>query len=235
MSERKALATVLRRTDYRESDRMLTLFSPEQGRLETLIRGCRKAGAKLMTAAELFVTGEYLFYDRAGRLTVTGFSLHEGFYPLRMDVERLTHACYALNICEAIVLPNKPDEQLFALLQRTLGRLAYHSASPQEGIARFLIDCCVLEGYAPVLDRCAQCGRLIDTKAGAMFSITEGGLCCGTCGAHGRWIDTELIQWLQAPDEADPILIEAALTLLHTYMESRLERRIRSLEQFLKR
>ena len=34
-------AIVLRRVDYRENDRMLTLFSPTLGRIDALCRGCR--------------------------------------------------------------------------------------------------------------------------------------------------------------------------------------------------
>ena len=35
-------AIVLRRADYRENDRMLTLFSPTHGRIDALARGCRR-------------------------------------------------------------------------------------------------------------------------------------------------------------------------------------------------
>ena len=35
-------AVVLRRADYRENGRMLTLFSPTLGRVEALCRGCRR-------------------------------------------------------------------------------------------------------------------------------------------------------------------------------------------------
>ena len=37
-------AVVLRRADYRENDRMLTLFSPTLGRIDALCRGCRRLG-----------------------------------------------------------------------------------------------------------------------------------------------------------------------------------------------
>ena len=36
-------AIVLRRADYRENDRMLTLFSPTLGRIDALCRGCRRS------------------------------------------------------------------------------------------------------------------------------------------------------------------------------------------------
>ena len=47
-------AIVLRRADYRENDRMLTLFSPTLGRIDALARGCRRQKSPLMAASELF-------------------------------------------------------------------------------------------------------------------------------------------------------------------------------------
>ena len=41
-------AIVLRRADYRENDRMLTLFSPSLGRIDALCRGCRRQKSPLM-------------------------------------------------------------------------------------------------------------------------------------------------------------------------------------------
>ncbi len=35
-------AIVVRRADYRDNDRMVTLFSPSLGRVDALCRGCRR-------------------------------------------------------------------------------------------------------------------------------------------------------------------------------------------------
>ena len=50
-------AVVLRRADYRENDRMLTLFSPTLGRVDALCRGCRRQKSPLMAASEVFCAG----------------------------------------------------------------------------------------------------------------------------------------------------------------------------------
>ena len=40
-------ALVLRQVDYKESDKILTLFTQEQGKLTASARGCRKKGSAL--------------------------------------------------------------------------------------------------------------------------------------------------------------------------------------------
>ena len=45
MKQTEHTAIVLRYANYRDNDRMLTLFSPTKGRIEALARGCRKPRA----------------------------------------------------------------------------------------------------------------------------------------------------------------------------------------------
>ena len=84
-------AIVLRRVDYRENDRMLTLFSPTLGRIDALCRGCRRQKSPLMAASELFCTGEYVLYQARERTTVVSCQITDSYYPLRVDYERLSH------------------------------------------------------------------------------------------------------------------------------------------------
>ena len=58
--EYKVDALVLRTADYGESDKMLTLFSLQQGKISAAAKGVRKAGAKLRFAAQPFCFAEYV-------------------------------------------------------------------------------------------------------------------------------------------------------------------------------
>ena len=50
--ERKVDALVLRTADFGETDKMLTLFTLQSGKLSAAAKGVRKAGAKLRFAAQ---------------------------------------------------------------------------------------------------------------------------------------------------------------------------------------
>ena len=52
MTETENTAIVLHYTNYKDSDRMITLFSPQKGRLEANCRGCRKPKSPLLNAAD---------------------------------------------------------------------------------------------------------------------------------------------------------------------------------------
>ncbi len=181
-------AIVLRRADYRENDRMLTLFSPTLGRVDALCRGCRRQKSPLMAASELFCTGEYVLYQAHERATVVSCQISDSYYALREDYERLAHGMYALELCAAAVQPGEENERLFLLLLRTLAHLCYGQAQPRRVTAVFLMGMTSLLGFRPQVGRCARCGRTVAAQGeeeapAAAFSPQAGGVLCAACGA----------------------------------------------------
>ena len=186
-------AIVLRRADYRENDRMLTLFSPTMGRIDALSRGCRRQKSPLMTASEVFCAGEYVLYTAGERMTVVSCQVQDTFYPLRNDFERLSHGMYALELCAAAVQPDEENERLFMLLLRTLAHLAYsENVAPKRVTSVFLMGLTSLIGFRPHVGRCAKCGMPIapivprgqaEDAPIAAFSPEQGGVLCTSCGA----------------------------------------------------
>ena len=107
MNQTENTAIVLRRVNYRDNDRMVTLLSPSRGRIDALIRNCRKPKSHNLNAAELFALGDYMLIETGGRMIVTSVHLIETFYPLRADYERLTCAVWLLSLAEAAAEPEQ--------------------------------------------------------------------------------------------------------------------------------
>ena len=63
-------ALVVRRADYSDYDRMVTLFSPDIGRIDAIARGCRRPKSPLVNAVEPFTSGEFQLYERRERYTL---------------------------------------------------------------------------------------------------------------------------------------------------------------------
>lgn len=197
-------AIVLRRADYRENDRMLTLFSPTLGRIDALSRGCRRQKSPLIASSEVFCAGEYVLYQAGERMTVVSCSVTDTYYPLRSDYERLAHGMYALELCAAAIQPMQENERLFLLLLRTLAHLCYGQDEPRRVTAVFLMGMTSLLGFRPQVGRCARCGRPIDVSQAerdapvASFSPEQGGVLCPVCGAGERCrLSAEDVRYLQ--------------------------------------
>lgn len=228
-------AIVLRHADYRDNDRMLTLFSPSRGRVEALARGCRRPRSALLNASEPFALGDFQLYERGNHLTVVSASLTETFYPLRQDFDRLACGTYLLGLCEAVVQPDAPDRELFMLLLHALSRLTFSDQPWKPLLAGFLLHFAACEGFKPRLNHCVRCGRRLTDEEPVCFDPEEGGLCCRDCGGPGRtavaaaqarWmrrmLETGSAGWVNTEDAYAPF------TLLRGFVEARLDRPVRA-------
>ena len=92
---------VLRRADYGDYDRMVTLLTPAHGRMDAVARGCRRAKSPLTNAAEPFISGEFQLFQKGERYAIEQCQVREGFYELRTDYERLVHGAYWLRLLDA--------------------------------------------------------------------------------------------------------------------------------------
>ena len=172
-------ALVLRRADYSDYDRMVTLFSPQLGRVDAIARGCRRPKSPLLNACEPFTSGEFQLFQRGERFSLEQCQISESFFELRMDYDRLTHGVYWLKLLEATVMPDVPMENLFLISLRALAHLDYSQLPPELLTMAFEMHLMAQLGYAPRVDACMRCGRAIDGDA--RFDADRGGCVCLNC------------------------------------------------------
>ena len=58
-----ATGIVTRYVNYSENDRIISIFTIEQGRIDAKARGCRKPTSPLLPVAQPFVFGEFELYQ----------------------------------------------------------------------------------------------------------------------------------------------------------------------------
>ena len=237
MIQTENTAIVLRRVNYRDNDRMVTLLSPSRGRIDALIRNCRKPKSHNLNSGELFALGDYMLHESGGRATVTSVRLIETFYPLRDHYDRLTCGIYLLNLAEAAAEPEQEEQELFMLLLHTLSRLTYSDQEWKPLLAGFLLHFSACQGFKPRLNHCVFCGkRLTDSNGPFYFDAQEGGLCCPECRKEKSQIPLapEQVLWMRSAltsgsaSWVDTPQAYAPFPLLRNYVEQRMGRKIRS-------
>jgi DNA repair protein RecO (recombination protein O) len=176
-------ALVLRRSDWRDYDRMVTLLSPTMGRLEAVVRGCKRPKSPLINAAEPFCAGEFSLVEARGRYTVTGCQVQECYFPLRQDYDKLIHGAYYLHLLSLSTLPGEACQDMFLLALRALAFLSYAQLPPELITAAFELHYMAHMGQAPRMEACVVCG--CDVAGPAGFSDRLGGAVCARC-ADGR-------------------------------------------------
>ena len=235
MKQTENTVIVLHTTNYREADRMLTLFSPVHGRLEAIARGCRRPKSPLLNAAEIFALGDYELYEKNGRHTVVSASLIETFYPLRNDYDRLTVGTYLLGLCNAVVQSGQSAQNLFMLLLHTLSRLTFTDQEWRPLLCGFLIHFAQDQGIQPRLRHCIRCGQAIAEEDNCFFDSISGGAVCRSCHVQGdqaisaaqrrflmEALRTGSALWVNSPERHAPV------GLMRRYVEAHLGSRLKS-------
>ena len=83
-------AIVLRRTDFGEADRLLTVYTPDRGKLRLIAKGARKPTSRKSGHVELFSRGQFLVAVGRELDIITQAETLEPFRPLRENLLRTT-------------------------------------------------------------------------------------------------------------------------------------------------
>ena len=89
MNQLVTTGIVLHRTNYGEADRIITILTPDMGKLHLIARGVRKVNAKLAGGIELFSVSSVTFIRGKGELgTMVSARLEEHFGEIAKDIDR---------------------------------------------------------------------------------------------------------------------------------------------------
>ncbi|PWM72637.1 MAG: DNA repair protein RecO [Bacillota bacterium] len=177
----KVNALMIKSVDYADNDKILTLFSLEQGVISAKIRGVKKAGAKLKFAAEPFCFAEYVLTEGSLK-SVANASLTDSFYPLREDLFRYYAAGAAAELVKRFCPENVVHAPLFLKTVRLLNALAYTPVRAEGALAWYLLGGLKEIGYSLQFDCCADCGA---APARPFFDFNEGSVYCEECRKEG--------------------------------------------------
>ena len=146
-------ALVLRGVDYKESDRILTLFTQEQGKLTVSGRGCRKKGSAIAAGCQLLAWSEMVLYDYQGRWAVKEASTERLFQGIRDDIGRLALGCYFAEAAELLAVEGEENSELLSLILNSLHALDRMQEKPLSLVkAAFEWKAMALAGYEPLID-----------------------------------------------------------------------------------
>ena len=146
-------ALVLRTTDYKESDKILTLFTQDQGKLAAAARGCRKKGSAIAAGCQLLAWSEMVLYDYQGRWSVKEAAAERLFQGVRDDIARLALGCYFAEAAELLAVEGEENPELLALTLNSLHALDKMPDKPLPLVkAAFEWKAMALAGYEPLID-----------------------------------------------------------------------------------
>lgn len=173
-------AVVLRRSDFGEADRLLTLFSAERGKTRAIAKGARKPQSRKTGHVELFMRSKFLIAEGRDLDIVTQAEMIDAHPHLREDLVRATYASYAVELLDRFIADDDPHRDIYDLLVLALATLDT-TDEPLLFARYYELRLLSLAGFQPRLFNCVACGEAI-VEQDQFFSPDLGGLLCPACG-----------------------------------------------------
>ena len=168
---------VLRVTDYKERDALLTLLTGTQGKITVKARGLRRKNSPLVAPCQLLAFGEFTVFEYKGQYTINEAQSLELFTPLRRDLTKLSLGTYFAQVSEVLSQEDCPSPELLSLLLNCLFALCHLDLKEALVKAVFELRSACLSGYTPDLFGCHICG----SQAPNRFDLSAGQLECMNC------------------------------------------------------
>ena len=175
MKQLTTQAIILTRTNYGEADRILTLLTPEYGKLRLMAKGVRKVKSKMAGGIELFSVSDISFIRGRGEIgTLTSTRLVKHYGNIVKDIERTT-AGYELIRQLHRATEDAPDTEYFQLIEQAFEALNEPEILLELIRLWFAIRLLKLDGHMPNLQT-DQSGQALQLNAKYNFDVDDGGL-----------------------------------------------------------
>ncbi len=185
MPAEKALAIVVRGSDWSETSRIVTLFTREFGKVRGLAKGGRRLKSNFDTAFDLLNVCHVMFLRKAhgGLDLLTEAQIAERFPTLRQNLPALYAGYYIAELLAEGTQEYDPHPELFDAAMETLRGLG-KTHNPFDAVISFELVWLQELGYSPRLDACVSCGLDVNSPGAARvyFSPAAGGVLCPNCG-----------------------------------------------------
>lgn len=175
---------VLRQTETKEADKILTLLTAEQGRISVIARGARRKGCRYAACAQPLVYSEWTLYQKGDWYYANEGATLELFGGLRSDLTAMSLGFYLAELTECVAAPEQDASELLRHLLNGLYALSALHKPPELVKAAFELKLLALAGYEPLAERCGSCGRTEVEQP--VLDVVQGVVRCGSCGARER-------------------------------------------------
>ena len=235
----KTEAVVMRRTDFGEADRLLTLYTREYGKLSALAKGARKPQSRKTGHVGLFVRSQFMIATGRSIDLVTSAETVEPYRELSSDLVRTTYAAYVVELLDNLTPEEERHLGIYQLLVASLSRIA-ESDNLMLAARYFELRLLSLAGFQPQLFYDVSTGDPIE-QTDQLFSAEEGGLMAlsqRNVDRRARKVSAsavKVLRYLQTRDwgTVENLQLRADLhreleTVMHYYLAHLLERGLKS-------
>jgi DNA repair protein RecO (recombination protein O) len=160
-------------------DKMLTILTPNLGKIGCSARGARRPKSLLLSGTQFLCFGEYMLFKGSETYTMNSCETIEMFYNIRTDLDKLMYASYITKIINDVTTENQNSYQTLKLFLNTLYTISETDKNLDFVTSVFKLRLLKILGFAPNVNECVNCKTKENLR---FFSIKDNGFKCSSCG-----------------------------------------------------
>ena len=173
---------ILRQAKLGEFDKIVTIYTPEFGKLKAVAKGACRPKSKLGGNVEPLTHSLMLLAKGRNLDIVTQSQTINGFLALKSDIWRMACGLYILELIDSFTVEGGENRYLFDLLLDILTQLN-EPDSNETALRYFELHLLHYLGYRPQLRQCVSCDSPLKPVVN-FFSPSKGGLLCPHCNSE---------------------------------------------------
>ena len=175
----KTKGIVLLESNMGDFDKMVSILTPDIGRIGCAAKGARKPKSPLLAGTQFLSFSDLVIYSGASSYNINSCEAIEVFYNIRTDLDKLTYASFIARLIYDVTDENQFTYKILQLLLNTLYIISETNTDMDFILSVFELRLMVLLGFAPKLGKCCACGTQNNIR---YFSISHSGFLCNDCG-----------------------------------------------------
>lgn len=168
---------VLKTTNFKEADRILTVFTEEQGAISIIATGARSLKSRKMSSTMQFCYSSFVLTKVGEYYRIKEVELIESFYGIRNSIEGLALAGYIAEVLSDVTVA-EADRELLRLSLNSLYAVSEGKHPIEKIKAAFELRCAAVLGFMPDVIGCTQCSK---RSGDFYFDIMGGSILCYDC------------------------------------------------------
>jgi DNA repair protein RecO (recombination protein O) len=164
-------------------DKMLTILTPNMGKIECVAKGSRRPKSLLMAGTQFLCFGDYMLYKGGENYSMNSCETIELFYNIRTDLDKLKYAVYITKIINDVTTENQNNYKILQLYLNTLYVISNTDKDLEFVTSIFRLRLLSIIGYRPEIEECKTCKEKENL---AKFSIRDNGFKCTACGKQDK-------------------------------------------------
>ena len=177
--ELKTTGMVIGVVDYKEKDKLVTVFSLQLGVITAVLKSVKSKTAKLRACGQLFCFGEFVLAKNNGRYTITSVDVIDQFYDLTLDYDQFFMASQMIASIPTVLTDVSIADELFLLVIKLLKQLTYQKTDGRLCLIKYMLEVFRMTGNEIVFDFCSNCQK--NMTKDVYLDINLGNFVCVRC------------------------------------------------------